>query len=149
MRNTREKNTIYPSCNIPATPLTDPAKFGIPVKRPQRTKQSQSSAVKAHAAPSSVSTPKSTPKRNEVASKAQTPSKPMTAPAPKDKMRLSLDKLDAGSGSDAGSSPSSPKKKGGAGLMKTITGMFKGRTSIKIRIFCLEFTVQVVHTSKY
>jgi len=35
--------------------------------------------------------------------------------------------LDAGSGSDAGSSPSSPKKKGGAGLMKTITGMFKGK----------------------
>ena len=103
--------------SLPATPLTDPAKFGIPPTRPARntTKKPEKSSKN--------------PAENKAETKTETEAPPPTKNA-------EIDKLDGIVSSADDSLPNSPVKKPDKSnkktLMQTISGIFRGTSTTRM-----------------
>ena len=124
--------------SLPATPLTDPAKFGIPPSRPARNTTKKPENNNKNQTPSS-----SPPKKKEIvttttnnSSSADITNTNAASSITKQKSDQNIDKLDGIiSSAEDNSHPNSPAKKADKNkktLMQTISGIFRGTSNTRM-----------------
>ena len=125
--------------SLPATPLTDPAKFGIPPSRPARNTTKKPENNNKNQTPSSSSPPKkkeivTTTTNNS--SSADITNTNAASSITKQKSDQNIDKLDGIiSSAEDNSHPNSPAKKADKNkktLMQTISGIFRGTSNTRM-----------------
>ena len=131
----RPRAATEPPASLPATPLTDPAKFGIPPSRPARntTKKPENNATQQQ---NNNQTSSSPAKKKEIVITNSADNITNNAIITKQKsMDQNIDKLDGiVSSAEDISHPNSPAKKdkNKKTLMQTISGIFRGTSNTRM-----------------